>query len=113
MPGHKKSDYRSRKNNQAKSIILYKKLTDKYSHASSDATAAKGQGGKHKNKFNKNKNKNKKENHFMNNVTGGAVINESEIIECWVCHQQGDHRSNACPNGDITVTMKTMVSSCM
>ena len=34
------------------------------------------------------------------------MFNEPEIIECWVCHQQGDNYSNACLNEDVTVTMK-------
>ena len=29
-----------------------------------------------------------------------------EIVECYVCHQRGDRYSNACPNGDVEITMK-------
>ena len=29
-----------------------------------------------------------------------------EIVECYVCHQNGDHNFNACPNGNVEITMK-------
>ena len=40
------------------------------------------------------------------NLAGTADADDKEIVQCYVCHQRGDHDSNACPNGDVLITIK-------
>ena len=101
-----KEDCHIRQKDQAKGHFLKNMGGNKIPSEPPKAAAAKGQGGKNKKRFNKDKYKNK--NHTVNNVTGGDATKEPEIIECWVCHQRGDHHSSACLNGDVTVTIKNV-----
>ena len=57
-----------------------------------------------KNQF-KNKGMGDGTNHNANGKGGGAA-RDKPIVQCYICHQQGDHDFIGCLNGFVTVKLK-------
>ena len=116
MPGHHRKDCKMKKyhndNSKAKRTYDFKGFGNAINERSKRFVSEKSKSRNtyfHRKRFDKGEKHQEKKNTAgnVNSKVNGFMENESdESIECFTCHQRGDHTSGDCPNGDCSIQMK-------